>query len=93
MSDVRVIKDGERKAIKNHVCDLWDDFNETCFPKNKLSFSELRQLIIYKNKQYKISKGDTYYWQFNESAGSCYTWKANKTIYDIMKKHDLLYFD
>lgn len=85
MYDVQVI----HRARRSYDCDLAGFVGDVNFPRG-MKFSEIRQLIIYQRNRRKILKGDTYVRQFNILEGDTYTWRANKAIWDIFCKYDLL---
>lgn len=87
--DVQVIHQGVHKARKTYECGLAEFFGDVEFPRG-MKFSEIRQLVVYRRSRKKILKGDTYIRQFNIYEGDTYTWRANKAIFDIFCKYDLL---
>lgn len=91
-SCIQVINEGVvKKARKDHECGaslfIRDHVHELSWL--KLKFSELREVVRMKNNGWKIKKGDSYIWQFNNNHGDVYLFKANKTIHEICVRHGL----
>jgi hypothetical protein len=88
-SCITVIRQSEHRSKKERYCGLSEHVGEVDFPRGKLSFSEIKSLVIYQRNKRKIMPGDIYVSQFNKYEGETYTWLAKKDIYNLLCKHDL----
>jgi len=89
-SCVFVIKQTEHVSRKERDCMINEFIGDTEFERDKLSFSELRALVVYERNKRKIKPGDKYIRQFNKMGGLIYEWIAKKDIFDIICKYDLM---
>ena len=81
-------------AKKNYDCQSCEailefgSFNQFC-EQFKLTFLEKRTLILAKENNYKILKGESYNKQFNKMDNQTYTFRSIPAIHEICCKYDV----
>lgn len=95
---VECIQSTTQKARKVYNDDGWEFIkqwmDDGCWVEKgypKPTFSELRVLVMHKNKPrpFKIEIGEIYERQFNKMDGDVYTYRMNKQLFEIAAKFDL----
>ncbi|WP_188051726.1 hypothetical protein [Flavobacterium sp. GP15] len=83
-----------KKSQKDYHCNGCEtileggSFNQFC-ENVKLTFSEKRALVLAKENNYKIIKGNGYLKQFNKQDGETYVFRSIPEIHKICCKYDL----
>lgn len=93
---VELSRQTEPKARREYSCDCYEQIiqewvSNGCWldKGRKVSFGDLRKLIIAKREGFKILKGTTYINQRNLYDGQFYTWRSRKDLFEIACKYNL----
>lgn len=85
---VTVIRNEIRTARKRYEC-MASLFLRECLDDVKLTFGELRAVVLARREGWKICPGMKYTYQFNECTGETYSFRARTDIHRICLKYDL----
>lgn len=86
---VECIRSSVSRSKIERPCDLSEHVGNIDFPRDVLSFGEIRILVSYHRNKRRIMPGELYVRQFNKYEGDAYTWIAHKGIFDLLCRHKL----
>jgi len=86
---MHLLKNKIQEAKKDYYCDACEFIKNCCEDYSCMTFTEIRAIVTYRSKDFKILKGEKYLYQFIVDVDYRCSFRAIPEIHEICLKYKI----